>query len=95
MRLHDRLTLVAIVGGLLLMFFLTRYSQPERAKPGSPEYDAYIDYYIAECMRNPPPVDKSNSARALPSETEREASCRIYVMQADRLNPGARPLKRR
>jgi hypothetical protein len=95
MTLHDRLALVTIVGGLLLIFVLTRYSQPERAKPGSPEYDEYIDYYIAECMRNPPLVDKISSTHALPSETEREASCRIAVMQADRLNPGGRPLKRR
>jgi hypothetical protein len=96
MKWRDQLTLAAIVGGLLLMFFLTRHSQPERVKPGSAEYDAYIDHYIAECMRNPPPVDKSNSngTHAPPSETEREAACRIYVLQADRLNPDVRPLKR-
>jgi hypothetical protein len=94
MKWSDQLSLAAIVGGLLLMFFLTRHSQPERVKPGSAEYDAYIDHYIAECMRNSPPVDKSNGTHASPSETEREAACRIYVLQADRLNPDVRPLKR-
>ena len=42
MKLRDWLTLAAIVGGLLLMFMITRYSQPERVKPGSPEYAEYI-----------------------------------------------------
>jgi hypothetical protein len=96
MKSRDQLTLAAIVGGLLLMFFLTRYSQPERVKPGSPEYDAYIDHYIAECLRNPPPApppDKSTASQASPSESEREAACRVYVLQADRLNPDVRPLK--
>ena len=94
MKPRDWLTLAAIIGGLLLMFGLTRFSLPERVKPGSPEYDAYIDHYIGECMRNPPSADKSNGARALPSEPEREAACRVFVLQADRLNPDARPLKR-
>ena len=53
MKLRAWLTLAAIVGGLLLIFLLTRFTQPERVKPGSPEYDAYIDHYIAECLRNP------------------------------------------
>jgi hypothetical protein len=93
MKSRDELTLAAIVGGLLLIFLLTRFTQPERVKPGSPEYDAYIDHYIAECLRNPPPADKSVSSHASPSESEREAACRIYVLQADRLNPDVRPLK--
>ena len=38
MKLRDWLTLAAIVGGLVVMFMITRYSQPERVKPGSPEY---------------------------------------------------------
>jgi hypothetical protein len=94
MKPRDWLTLAAIIGGLLLMFGLTRFSLPERVKPGSPEYDAYIDHYIGECMRNPQPADKSSVARALLSESEREAACRVFVQQADRLNPDARPLKR-
>jgi hypothetical protein len=94
MKPSDWLTLAAMVGGLLLMFAVTRFSLPERVKPGSPEYDAYIDRYIAECMRNPPAGDKSGSARALSSESEREAACRVFVLHADRINPDARPLKR-
>jgi hypothetical protein len=93
MKLRDRLTLVTIVGGLVLMFVLTRHSLPERVKPGSPEYDAYIDHYVAECLRNQAPVEKSNGAQALPAESEREAACRTYVLQADRLYPDTRPLK--
>jgi hypothetical protein len=102
MKLRDSLTLAAIVGGLLLMFFMTRLSLPERVKPGSPEYDAYIDHYIAECLQNQA-ADKGNGVQstgapgngihALPSESEREAACRVYVLQADRLNPDVRPLK--
>jgi hypothetical protein len=92
MKLRDGLTLAAILGGLLLMFVMTRFSLPERVKPGSPEFDAYIDHYIAECVRNPPSIDKSIGA--LPTEAERQAACRVAVLQADRLNPDARPLKR-
>jgi hypothetical protein len=95
MKLRDWLTLATIVGGLALMFAITRYSLPERVKPGSPEYDAYIEHYVAECMGNQPPIDKSRSEREPPSESEREAACRVTVLQADRLSPDARPLKHR
>jgi hypothetical protein len=94
MKPRDWLILVAIMVGLLLVFVITRFRQPERVKPGSPEYDAYIDRYIGECMRNPPRADKSSGARALPTESERQAACRMFVLEADRLNPVARPLKR-
>ena len=93
MKLRDRLTLAAIVGTLTLMFAITRFSQPERVKPGSPEYDAYIEHYIGECLRVPPPIDRSHGEREPPSESEREAACRGSVLQADRLNPENRPLK--
>ena len=53
MKLRDWLTLAAIVGGLLAMFMITRYSQPERVKPGSPEYVEYIEHYVGECLRQP------------------------------------------
>jgi hypothetical protein len=92
MNPRDWLILVAIVSGLVLMFALTRFSQPERVKPGSPEYGAYIEHYVGECLRNPGAMDKSIAA--LPSEAQREAACRTAVQQADRLNPDARPLKR-
>ena len=42
MKLRDGLTLAAIVGSLALIFVITRFDQPERVKPGSPEYDAYM-----------------------------------------------------
>jgi hypothetical protein len=93
MKLRDGLILAAIVGGLVLMFAVTRYSQPERVKPGSPEYDAYIEHYIAECLRNPQPTDRGNGEYEPPSEAEREAACRVSVLHADRLNPDNRPLK--
>ena len=44
MKLRDGLTLAAIVGCLALIFLITRFDQPERVKPGSPEYDAYIEH---------------------------------------------------
>jgi len=94
MKLRDWLTLVSIIGGLALMFAVTRFSQPERVKPGSPEYEAYIEHYVAECLRNPQPPDKGQAERPPPSESERAAACRVTVLQADRLNPDARPLKR-
>ena len=95
MKLRDWLILTTIIGGLALMFVVTRFSQPERVKPGSPEYEAYIEHYVAECLRNPQPPEKSRAEREPPSVTEREAACRITVLQADRLSPDARPLKRR
>jgi hypothetical protein len=91
MKLRDWLTLTAIVGALALVFFVTRYSQPERVKPGSPEYDAYIEHYIDECLQNPLPSDKPDDA--ISAEAERVEICRASVLQADRFNPGARPLK--
>ena len=91
MKLRDGLTLAAIVGCLALIFLITRFDQPERIKPGSPEYDAYIEHYIAECLRNPQPIDKGVTEST--SQAEREAACRVSVLQADRLNPDNRPLK--
>ena len=93
MKLRDWLILTSIVGGLVLMFAVTRYSQPERVKPGSPEYNAYIEHYVAECLRSPPPADKGQVSLETRSESEREMACRVSVRQADRLNPVARPLK--
>ena len=91
MKLRDWLTLAAIVGGLVVMFMITRYSQPERVKPGSPEYAEYIEHYIGECLRSPQAFDRTHSESL--SEAEREAACRVTVLQADRLNPENRPLK--
>ena len=42
MKLRDGPTLAAIVCSLVLIFVITRFDQPERVKPGSPEYDAYM-----------------------------------------------------
>jgi len=91
MKLRDWPSLAAIVGSLALIFVITRLGQPERVKPGSPEYHAYIEHYIAECLRNPQPIDKGVSEST--SQAEREAACRVSVLQADRLNPDNRPLK--
>jgi hypothetical protein len=93
MNLRDWLILTSIVGGLVLMFAVTRYSLPERVKPGSPEYAAYIEHYVAECLRTPPPVDKTQISLEARSDAQRETACRVFVQQADRLNPVARPLK--
>jgi hypothetical protein len=91
MKLRDWLTLAAIVGSLALIFVITRFGQPERVKPGSPEYDAYIEHYIDECLRNPQPIDKGPTESV--SQAEREAACRGSVLQADRFNPENRPPK--
>jgi hypothetical protein len=93
MKLRDWLILTSIVGGLVLMFAVTRYSLPERVKPGSPEYAAYIEHYVAECLRSPSPAEKTQVSLDTRSESERETACRVFVQQADRLNPVARPLK--
>src|SRR6478736_5735264 len=74
MKMRDWLTLAAIVGGLVVMFMITRYSQPERVKPGSPEYVEYIEHYIGECLRSPQAFDRTHSESL--SEAEREAACR-------------------
>jgi len=91
MKPRDWLILATIVGALTLMFVVTRSSQPERVKPGSPEYDAYIERSVAECMRNAHALERSEQEP--PSEAEREAACRVSVLHADRLYPDNRPLR--
>jgi hypothetical protein len=93
MKLRDGLILTAIIGGLALMFLFTRMSRDQRVEPGSPEYDAYIDRYVVECLQKQWVRDPNGSGP--PSETEREAACRAFVLQTDRFNPDSRPLKRR
>jgi hypothetical protein len=95
MKLRDALLLVGIVGGLALMFVVSRHGRGERVKPGSPEYAAYIDAYVAECLQKPWVREPGAAAGASPSPAEREAACRAFVLQADRFNPGARPFKSR
>jgi hypothetical protein len=92
MKPRDWLTLAGIVGALVFMFALTRFTLPERVKPGTPEFDAYIDHYVGECLKNPQALDKSIAT--LPTEEQRAAACRTAVLQADRINPDVRPLKR-
>jgi len=89
------LTLAAIIGALALILLVTRFNQPERAKPGSPEYAAYIEHYVHECFRYFERYIGGRKGRQLPSEPERQAACRDFVLQADRLNPVARPLVQR
>lgn len=93
MALRDWLTLAVILGGLVVIFAITRHGQPERVRPGSPEYTAYIEHHVSECLRNPQTFDRTYSDREPPSDAEREAACRTSVLQADRLNPDNRPLK--
>jgi hypothetical protein len=93
MKVRDWLILLSIVGGLTLMFFLTRYSQPVRVKPGSPEYAAYIERYVAECLRNGQSSDSGSVGHAVSPQSDREAVCRASVLQTDRFNPDGRPLK--
>jgi hypothetical protein len=93
MKPRDGLVLAAIVGALALLFVVTRHGRWERVAPGSLEYAAYIESYVAECLekgwvREPPD-------RPRRSPQEREAACRTFVLDADRFNPGARPLKTR
>ena len=94
MKLRDALILAGIVVGLALMFVVSRHGRGERVKPGSPEYAAYIDAYVAECLEKQR-VSGPGAAGASASPTEREAACRAFVLQADRFNPGARPFKSR
>jgi hypothetical protein len=89
MNSRDRLILAGIIGGLILTFFLTRYLKPERVRPGTPEYEAYIQQYVDECLKAP----ASYSIPATISPAELEPACRAAVLQADRFNPSARPLK--
>lgn len=89
MNVRDYLTLAAIIAVLALMLLVTQFSQPDRAKPGSPEYVAYIEHYVDECLHN---FERYNRGRPLPPEPARQAACSDFVLQADRFNPAARPL---
>jgi hypothetical protein len=94
---RDALILTAIVGGLALMFFVSRHSRDERVPAGSPEHAAYIEQLVAECLEKQwtwtaEHTDGSRDPRPL---AEREPGCRQLVMQNDRLDPSARPTRRK
>jgi hypothetical protein len=89
MKPRDQLILAAILFGLALMFFLTHLYKPERVRPGTPEYDAYIRQFMEECLKAPARYDLPTSL----SPTELEGACREAVLKADRFNPTARPLR--
>src|SRR5262245_32298037 len=97
MTLRDGLTLTTIVGGLVLMFFLSRQARDERVQAGSPEHAAYIDGLVAECLDKQWTwaIDHPDGTRDPRPQAEREASCRAFVLRNDRLDPSGRPLKRR
>jgi hypothetical protein len=95
MTLRDGLILTAIVGGLALMFFVSRHSRDERVPTGSPEHAAFIEQLVAECLEKQwtwtaEHTDGSRDPRPL---TEREAGCRQLVIQSDRFDPSARPTR--
>jgi len=89
MTLRDRLLLAGILGGLAVMFYVTHIYKPERVRPGTPEWEAYIRQFVEECLKAPARYD---IAANLPP-AELEPACRAAVIQADRFNPSARPLK--
>ncbi len=89
MTLRDRLLLAAILGGLAVMFYVTHIYKPERVRPGTPEWEAYIRQFVEECLKAPARYDIP--ANLPPAELE--PACRTAVIQADRFNPSARPLK--
>ncbi len=89
MKLRDQLILAAILGSLALMFFVTRHYKPERVRPGTPEYEAYIAHFVAECLRSPATYELPVTS----SRAELEPACRAAVLRADRFNPTVRPLK--
>ena len=53
MKLRDQLILAAILGCLAFMFFVTHLYKPARVRPGTPEYNAYIQYWVEECLKAP------------------------------------------
>jgi hypothetical protein len=97
MTLRDGLTLTAIVGGLALMFFISRQARDERVQPGSSEHTAYIEDLVAECLEKQWTwtTERPDGGRDPRPPAEREAACRAFVLQTDRLDPSGRPLKRR
>jgi hypothetical protein len=86
---RDRLLLTAILGGLALMFYVTHLYKPERVRPGSPEWEAYIQQFVEECLKAPGRYEVPASL----APGELESACRAAVIKADRFNPNARPLK--
>jgi hypothetical protein len=95
MTLRDALILAAIIGGLALMFFVSRHSRDARVPAGSPEHAAYIEQLVAECVEKQwtwtaEHTDGSRDPRPL---AEREAACRQLVIQNDRFDPSARPTR--
>jgi hypothetical protein len=91
MQRHDWLLLTAIVVALALMFFVSRHSRGARVQPGSPEYEAYIERYVVECLRKGWADDSTEGSSTTRSQAEREAACREYVLGVDRANPESRP----
>jgi hypothetical protein len=97
MKLRDALTLTAIVGGLVLMFFFSRHSRDERVQPGSPEHAAYIEALVAECLQKQWTwtSEHTDGSRDPRPQVEQEVACRQLVTANDRLDPSGRPVKRK
>jgi hypothetical protein len=97
MKPRDALTLTAIVGALALMFFFSRHSRDERVQPGSPEHAVYIEALVAECLEKQWTwtSEHTDGSRDPRPQTEQEAACRQSVIQSDRFDPSARPVKRK
>jgi hypothetical protein len=89
MKPRDKLILAGIIVSLVLTFLLTRLYRPERVRPGSPEYEAYIQRAVDECIQSP----ARNDLNATLPPAELATACRNSVLQADRFNPAERPLK--
>jgi hypothetical protein len=89
MNPRDRLLLAGILGSLALMFYLTHLYKPERVRPGTPEWEAYIQQFVEECLKSPARYD---IPATLPP-ADLEPTCRAAVLRADRFNPSIRPLK--
>jgi hypothetical protein len=89
MTLRDRLLLAGILGGLAVMFYVTHIYKPERVRPGTHEWEAYIRQFVEECLKAPARYDIPANL----SPAELEPACQAAVIKADRFNPSVRPLK--
>src|SRR2546430_596035 len=91
---HDHLIVAVVIGILAVLAYgiLRHHGRP--VELGDPEYDQYIEGRVTVCIRERLARDMERNRGHLPvrpTPREREATCRLVVLEFDKWHPEARP----